>query len=173
MLTRLTLICLAAAAIPGLSAAEHSATRAVLLTNARALQTSVDMEIAKASTAQKLAASLTTADAQALQAVCRETLARPTDGRLRQRFEELVARNRRAGADAIVSYCLSPSYQQLRREVQGTTSKLESQNSDDAQLANVDLQNTLQKQQQTLQMMSNISKMLYDTANAVIRKIGG
>ena len=44
---------------------------------------------------------------------------------------------------------------------------------DDAQLANVDLQNVLQKQQQTLQMMSNISKMLFDTAQAVIRKIGG
>jgi hypothetical protein len=44
---------------------------------------------------------------------------------------------------------------------------------DDAQLANVDLQNILQKQQQTLQMMSNISKMLYDTAQAVIRKPGG
>ena len=44
---------------------------------------------------------------------------------------------------------------------------------DDAQLANVDLQNMLQKQQQTLQMMSNISKMMHDTATATIRKIGG
>lgn len=44
---------------------------------------------------------------------------------------------------------------------------------DDAQLANVDLQNMLQKQQQTLQMMSNISRMLYDTAQSVIRKMGG
>ena len=44
---------------------------------------------------------------------------------------------------------------------------------DDSQLATVDLQNVLQKQQQTLQMMSNISKMLYDTAQSVIRKIGG
>jgi hypothetical protein len=44
---------------------------------------------------------------------------------------------------------------------------------DDAQLANVDLQNMLQKQQQTLQMMSNISKALHDTAMAVIRKMGG
>lgn len=43
---------------------------------------------------------------------------------------------------------------------------------DDAQLANVDLQNMLQKQQQTLQMMSNISKMLHDTAMAIIRKMG-
>ena len=43
---------------------------------------------------------------------------------------------------------------------------------DDSQLANVDLQNMLQKQQQTMQMMSSISKMLHDTAMAVIRKIG-
>jgi len=43
---------------------------------------------------------------------------------------------------------------------------------DDAQLANVDLQNILQKQQQTLQTISNVSKMLHDTAMAVIRKIG-
>jgi hypothetical protein len=44
---------------------------------------------------------------------------------------------------------------------------------EDAQLANVDLQNTLQKQQQTLQTLSNISKALHDTAMAVIRKMGG
>lgn len=44
---------------------------------------------------------------------------------------------------------------------------------DDAQLANVEMQNILQKQQQALQMMSNISKMMHDTAMSVIRKIGG
>ena len=43
---------------------------------------------------------------------------------------------------------------------------------DEAQLANIDLQNILQKQQQTMQMMANVSKMLHDTAMAVIRKIG-
>ncbi len=43
---------------------------------------------------------------------------------------------------------------------------------DDAQLANIDLQNMLQKQQQTLQLMSNVSKMLHETAMAIIRKIG-
>jgi hypothetical protein len=44
---------------------------------------------------------------------------------------------------------------------------------DDAQLANIDLQNMLQKQQQTLQMVSNIPKLLNDTAMDTIRKIGG
>ena len=44
---------------------------------------------------------------------------------------------------------------------------------EDAQLQNIEMQNVLQKQQQTLQMMSQISKQLHDTAMAVIRKIGG
>ncbi len=54
---------------------------------------------------------------------------------------------------------------QFEKELQST--------GDDAQLANVDLQGLLQKQQQTLQMLSNISKFTHDTAMAVIRKIGG
>jgi predicted ribosomally synthesized peptide with nif11-like leader len=44
---------------------------------------------------------------------------------------------------------------------------------EDAQLANVDLQNVLQKQQQAIQTMSNISKTVSDTALSIIRKIGG
>jgi len=43
---------------------------------------------------------------------------------------------------------------------------------DDAQLSNIDLQNMLQKQQQTIQTMSNVSKTMHDTALALIRKIG-
>jgi len=43
---------------------------------------------------------------------------------------------------------------------------------DDGQLENVDLQNVLEKQQQTMQMLSNISKMLHDTTMAIIRKLG-
>ena len=43
---------------------------------------------------------------------------------------------------------------------------------EDAQLANIDLQNSLQRMQQTLQTLSNVSKSQHDTAMAVIRKIG-
>ena len=64
------------------------------------------------------------------------------------------------------------SLTQLDTEIARWETKLNSIG-DDAQLANVDLQNILQKQQQVLQMMSNISKMLHDTAMEVIRKIGG
>jgi chromosome segregation ATPase len=44
---------------------------------------------------------------------------------------------------------------------------------DDAQLANVDLQNILQKQQQTLQMMSNVMKTLHDAAKSAIQNMKG
>lgn len=44
---------------------------------------------------------------------------------------------------------------------------------ENSQMANLNLQNALQKQQQTLQTLSNVSKALHDTAMAVIRKIGG
>ena len=42
---------------------------------------------------------------------------------------------------------------------------------EDTQLENVDLQNRLQKQQQTMQTTSNMSKMLHDTAMAIIKKM--
>lgn len=44
---------------------------------------------------------------------------------------------------------------------------------DSAQLANVDLQNNLQKQQQLLNVLSTISKQDADTGRAVVRHIGG
>jgi hypothetical protein len=43
---------------------------------------------------------------------------------------------------------------------------------DDAQLANLDLQNVLQKQQQTLQTISNVMKSMQDTQMATISRIG-
>jgi len=43
---------------------------------------------------------------------------------------------------------------------------------EDAQMGNIDMQSALEKQQQTLQMLSNVSKMLHDTSMAIIRKIG-
>ena len=62
----------------------------------------------------------------------------------------------------------------MRDETETRIRDLEEQLSttaDDAQLANIDLQNMLQKQQQTLQMfsqMSKMSKMMSDAAMAVL-----
>ncbi len=46
------------------------------------------------------------------------------------------------------------------------------QTEEKAERANIEMQNALQKQQQTLQTISNVSKMLHDTAMAIIRKLG-
>jgi len=64
---------------------------------------------------------------------------------------------------------------ELQGVVGGVLPPLQMLNSmgDDAQLANVDLQNVLQKQQQILQMVSNVSKTVSDTTMSTIRKIGG
>jgi len=43
---------------------------------------------------------------------------------------------------------------------------------DDAQLASVDLQNMVQKAQNSIQMMTNMTKMLHDTAISLVRKMG-
>ncbi len=55
-------------------------------------------------------------------------------------------------------------WQTLTKEWEDTLASV----GDDAQLANLDLQNALQKQQQLLQMLSNISKILHDTATGII-----
>lgn len=60
---------------------------------------------------------------------------------------------------------------QLKKYLEDLENQLQTAGND-AQLANIDLQNVLQKQQQLVQMLSNISKVLHDTASAVIRKIG-
>ncbi|MEM6730094.1 MAG: hypothetical protein AAF658_00980, partial [Myxococcota bacterium] len=44
---------------------------------------------------------------------------------------------------------------------------------DDAQLMNIDLQNQLQRQQQLLQMMSNMSKAMHDVAMSIVRNVNG
>lgn len=48
---------------------------------------------------------------------------------------------------------------------------LSSAETNDAQLANIDLQNVLQKQQKTLQTISNVMKTFHDTAKSIIRNL--
>ena len=70
-----------------------------------------------------------------------------------------------AGTTALEPARASLDAQELERELAAV--------GEDAQLASVDLQNILQKQQQLLQMLSNISKQLHDRAMSIIRKFGG
>lgn len=43
---------------------------------------------------------------------------------------------------------------------------------DDAQFANIELQNALQRQRETLQAISDLSKLMHDTAMVIVRALG-
>jgi len=65
----------------------------------------------------------------------------------------------------------APSPEALENEIKELEEKLETVG-DDRILEDIQLRNMLQKQQQILQTLSNVSKMLHDTAQAVIRNMG-
>jgi hypothetical protein len=60
--------------------------------------------------------------------------------------------------------------EQLRAYIQNLESQLNTVG-EDAQLANMDLQNIMQKQQQLLQTMSSLSRVMHDAAMGVIRNL--
>ncbi len=64
----------------------------------------------------------------------------------------------------------------VKKDVEAYLARLEEKKGtigDDAQVANLELQQFVQKQQQVLQLMSNLYKLFHETAMAIIRKIGG
>jgi hypothetical protein len=86
-------------------------------------------------------------------------------------------RSQRRAADAARSR--SERVAALRAERDRLTARLRDVNlelerlgpTDDQQLMNMDLQDALQKQQQTLRTMSNVSKSMHDTAKALIQNM--
>jgi hypothetical protein len=100
--------------------------------------------------------------------------------RARQHRQEMSVRQRDGGTTPVYrtekipgvkSKSLITSSEDMGPYIKEMENKL-STIGDDAQLATIDLQNAIQRQQQLLQTMSNISKMLHDSAAAIIRKIG-
>jgi hypothetical protein len=83
-----------------------------------------------------------------------------------------LAENRTPGVPAVVTSEPIPATVDSVADELAKIVVLCSKADENVELANLDLNNALQKQQQTLQTMSNVSKMLHDTAMAVIRKIG-
>lgn len=79
-----------------------------------------------------------------------------------QRLRNFKIALEKAGADSKATLVIADDLEAILSEAEV-----------EAQLADIDLQNILQKQQQTLQALANISKILHDTATAIIRKTGG
>jgi hypothetical protein len=78
-------------------------------------------------------------------------------------------------ADGHRNWCITADVSQTNSESQGRQTALLKcsvrQAGDDARLANIDLQNMQQKQQQLQQMMSNISKAMHEAAMSTIRNV--
>ena len=76
----------------------------------------------------------------------------------------------------IVSMLAVPDFAKAQKEqLEKYIAELEQELSsvdEENKMAYSDLQNALQRQSQTIQMLSNVSKILHDTAKAVIEKIG-
>ena len=106
-----------------------------------------------------------------------ERAAAEGEGPLVSAFQALGARVGAAPSRADVARCSRrPTRSRARRRASSTTTLsigLPAETETTRSWPTLDLQNILQKQQQTMQMMSNISKMLYDTSHSVIRKMGG
>ena len=83
---------------------------------------------------------------------------------LRRRFEKGKNALIRRSWKTMTKAHMEATIEDMRRQLSSV--------GNDAQLANIDLQNMLQKSQRILQTISNVSKMLHDTAMAIIRKIG-
>lgn len=93
--------------------------------------------------------------------------------------------------EGLIQLVLSESYQEASRDLKrhtekasaartraspvtpGAKSSSRAATGEDSQLANLELQDALQKQQQAVQTLSNLSKSMHDTAKAIIHKIGG
>jgi hypothetical protein len=97
-------------------------------------------------------------------------------------WRQILVANPRMDPQAAINYINTQARQKLEGNIANVRSQLKARENlkqklnttgDDAQLANIDLQNQLQKQQQLLNMLSAISKMLEDSSTSVIRKIGG
>ena len=117
---------------------------------------------------------------------------------IRRDWEGLVSRSDPSNVDGLVQLVMREGYldevqahrraaeraqrtNERERELREERSRLRegpreidaelAQMNDDSELASIDLQNVLHKQQQTLQTMSNLSKQMHDTAKAIIQKI--
>jgi hypothetical protein len=88
--------------------------------------------------------------------------------------------------NALVQWVLRQSYVQAAADLKAQVDRVKGHNAGkakpdqpgdtlgkDEERANLDLQNVMQKQQQTLKTVSSVSKQMHDTAMAIIRKIGG
>lgn len=167
------LACVALGFVCASVCASAEARAGALLSATIELEDALAIEAARSERgAQAFGASLSAADRRELQGACTALVANPSDAAARRRLELMMSRYRDNNAAVITRYCLEPAITQLRSDLQASQQALErlSAAGGGAQ-ADIDLQNVLQKQQQTFTMISNIMKTKHDTAKNSISNV--
>jgi hypothetical protein len=173
------LLCLPAAGQPERTAETPSARQTpktdfgAMLNDTIELEQALEIEAARsARAAQAFGASLTAADRVELEGACTALVGNPNDAAASQRLERMMSRYRDNSAEAITRFCLDPVITKLRDDVQMSRRTLDDLNAGRGSAqANVDLQNTLQKQQQIFTSVSNVLKTRHDTAKNSISNV--
>jgi hypothetical protein len=144
----------------------------VLLGGTNALQQTVEAEAAKADrAAQTFGNGLSPADRRDLQRTCTALVANAGDLQAQRRLQELMARHGDNNPDAVLRFCLDPSYKQLQSELQASAEGLRRGRRGSNPEASVELQDNLQRQQRAFQAISNVMKTKHDTAKNSISNV--
>lgn len=155
--------------IVGSGAAKGSTVHA----DATALRQQVEDEASQFADAARIFGSrLTAAERRDLQGACESVVASENNARSQQRLQSLLARYEATDPQTVLRFCLDTSYTRLRNEIAANVTALERTSASDVNAqANIELQDNLQRQQQTLTTLSNIMKTRHDTAKNAISNV--
>jgi hypothetical protein len=138
--------------------------------DATALRQEIEDEASQFADAARIFGSgLTVAERRDLQRACESVVRNESSARAQRRLQSLLARYEATDPQTVLRFCLDRSYARLRNEIAASVSALDRMKASGAEAeANIDLQNSLQRQQQTLTTLSNIMKTRHDTAKNAI-----
>jgi hypothetical protein len=147
----------------------------VLLGGTTELQQRVDLEAAQsARAAQAFGSSLGAAERRELQASCTALVANENDAGAQRRLQEYLSRYKDNNPEAVLRFCLDPSFRQLSSELQASAQSLRRASgggSGSTARADTTLEDRLQQQQRKYTTLSNIMKTRHDTAKNSIGNV--
>lgn len=116
-------------------------------------------------------AGLSRAAATELQAICSSLVANPGDTAAGEALQQALGVHARRSPETVTRFCLEPAIASLRGELESSMQALDRLAADDATQANIDLQNVLQKQQQTMAGIAAVLRTKHDTAKNAINNV--
>jgi hypothetical protein len=142
----------------------------VLLGGTAELQQRVEAEAAQsARAAQAFGSSLSAGDRRGLQGTCTALVANANDATAQRRLQEYLSRYKDDNPQAVLRFCLDPSYRQLQSGLQASVESLRAGRS--GEQASAALEETIERQRRTFTTISNIMKTRHDTAKNSIGNV--